>query len=246
MAFTYGFYNYDGNDSSTDAKLYDAEQMSQFFDGLITEGIYEHVGEKFHVSAPNDSSENLVYIGTGRAWLCHTWNNNDSSYAMEAPVPPTFNPRIDVLVIDVNSETRHNEFAWVIGTETAPGQTDTSPIPSLINTETHKQLPIAHVLRNVNTSVITNSDIMNLAGSSESPYVSGVLKNDIIFSNVLVTGQTSVTFSNVTVGEAIVSVGTSKPGVEYEDISVNGTTYTVTFNAQNEDITVYLIVSGVR
>lgn len=241
MGFTYGFYNYDGNDSSTDAKLYDAEQMSQLFDGLITDGIYEHVGEKFHVSAPNDSSENLVYIGSGRAWLCHTWNNNDSSYAMEAPVPPTFNPRIDVLVIDVNSETRHNEFAWVIGTESE------NPMPpSLINTETHKQLPIANVLRNVNTGVITNSNIMNLAGSPESPYVSGVLKNDIIFSNVLVTGQTSVTFSNVIVGEAIVSVGTSKPGVEYEDISVNGTTYTVTFDAQNEDITVYLIVSGVR
>lgn len=170
MAFTYGFYNYDRDDS--DLKIYDAVQMSQLFDGIITDGVYGHVGTCFRVSAAGDEVQNTVIIGTGRAWFNHTWNYNDSNFILEnAPLAPLVSPRIDAVVLDINSNknSRTNSIIWVTGTSA-------SVKPTLVHTATQNQYALAYIHRRVGVEIIEEADIENAVGTPETPYVTGILE----------------------------------------------------------------------
>lgn len=66
------------------------------------------------------------------------------------------------------------------------------------------------------------------------------------YSQTLAAGSTSVTFTNVTTtANSVVNVGFSVPGLEYNDLTNSGTSYTVTVDAQGSNITVYLLVTEV-
>lgn len=71
MSVSYGFYN-----SMNGDRKYDATQMSSIFDGIINDGIYETIGDRFVVRTSGGMN---VVVGTGRAWFNHTWTLNDSS-----------------------------------------------------------------------------------------------------------------------------------------------------------------------
>lgn len=67
-----------------------------------------------------------------------------------------------------------------------------------------------------------------------------------VYEQTLTAGNTSVTFTNVTTtSDSIVEVGTSVAGLEYNDLTNSGTSYTVTFDAQASNVTIYLIVTEV-
>ena len=66
------------------------------------------------------------------------------------------------------------------------------------------------------------------------------------YSETLTAGSTSVTFTNVsTTANSIIEVGASVPGLEYITLTNSGTSYTVTYDAQASDVTIYLIVTEV-
>lgn len=265
MAFTYGFYNYKAGDPTP--KLYDAEQMSQLFDGLITDGVYGHVGSCFSVHSTN--VDGVVTIGSGRAWFDHTWTYNSSDYIMNgdqiAPPAPTFGDRIDAIVIDIDKrgEVRENKFLWVYELGSDSG---TPTRPTLINEENHIQHAIAYVTRHANVSTIAQTDIVSVVGTPETPYVTGILEtldtSEIIsqfehdfedyisslpktttYQMPLAAGQTTVTFTNVTIPEnSLVTVGTSVIGLDYNNMTRNGNNITIIFDAQSYAATVYLFV----
>ena len=58
MAWTSGFFNSVNGD-----RLYNADQMSRIFEGLITDGVYESVANKLAVQ-PNSGM--TIQIATGR------------------------------------------------------------------------------------------------------------------------------------------------------------------------------------
>ena len=67
-----------------------------------------------------------------------------------------------------------------------------------------------------------------------------------VYTQTLVAGNTSVAFTDVvTTANSLVDVGTSVAGLDYNSISVSGTTYTVSFDTQASNVTVYLIVSEI-
>ena len=174
MAFSYGFYNYEASD--VDPKLYDAEQVSQLFDGIITEGVYAHVGTCFAVYAPTGNVASTVIIGSGRAWFNHTWTYNSSNYILDgAYEKPSFYNRIDAVVIDVDksSQNRHNSFAWVKGDEA-----ETPTKPNIAHDSTHSQHVLAYVLRTPNDdNKITGNAITKVVGTEETPFVTGILES---------------------------------------------------------------------
>lgn len=66
-----------------------------------------------------------------------------------------------------------------------------------------------------------------------------------VMSTTLSSGSTSVTFSNVpTSGDKIISILTSKIGLEYDSVSQSGSTVTVTFPSQSSSVTVYLKIEN--
>ena len=167
MSFSFGFYN-----SLSHDRVYDAIQMSKIFDGLINDGVYATVGDHFIVRESSD--ENMVIVGSGRAWFNHTWNYNDTDLPIEAPLPDLLTYRWDALVIDVNENEsyRLNQLLWVQGT----GSLSNPVKPTMIHTLEHNQYPLCYVYRRPNTNLIVQADIENAVGTSACPFVTGIIE----------------------------------------------------------------------
>lgn len=168
MTVSSGFFNSVNHD-----RLYDAEQVSSIFDGIIIDGVYENYGEAFSVK-PYSDANSVVIIGTGRAWFDHTWTLNDSQFSLALDPPNEMLGRTDAIVIDVNRDqsVRKNSIVYVKGSESTPGNP-----PELINTELHKQYPICWITRPAGSNApIKQSEITYLVGTSRCPMVTGILE----------------------------------------------------------------------
>lgn len=120
MAVTYGFYNSYNHD-----RMYSADQFGAIFDGLISDGVYNNVGNAFNVTPGEGLSVN---VGTGRGWFQHTWIYNDQIYPVTISSPPIGTlSRIDAIVIGVNKNdaVRANSIYSVDGTPSASPQKPT-------------------------------------------------------------------------------------------------------------------------
>ena len=168
MAVSSGFFNSVNHD-----RLYDAEQFSSIFDGIILDGVYENFGEAFKVTAYSEANDTVI-VGTGRAWFDHTWTYNDSQFSITLDPPNEMLDRVDMIVIDVNREqgVRQNTIKYVRGMESTP----TKPVP-LIKEDLHKQYPIAYIkITHGESKVISQSSIENKVGSSDCPVVTSFLE----------------------------------------------------------------------
>ena len=164
MAFTYGFYNSFDHD-----RVYDSLSISRIFDGLITDGIYATIGQRFRVTI--GSSSNSVVVGSGRAWFNHTWSLNDSDMTISGDPAHTTLDRWDAIVLDINSSNqyRENGIQWLYG------EASVNPVkPTMASTTSHHQYPLAYIYRRANSS-ISSSDITNTIGTDECPYCTGLL-----------------------------------------------------------------------
>ncbi len=166
MALSYGFYN-----AVNDDRLYDAIQMSQIFDGIISDGVYATYLKALMVKA--SSTVGQVIVQPGRAWFNHTWTYNDADLPVVAPDPEVILDRIDALVIDINSDLayRENTLKWVQGTPASRNPAK----PTLIHTNTHNQYALCYVHRYGDTYQIKQDDIENAIGTSETPFVTGII-----------------------------------------------------------------------
>lgn len=165
MSLTYGFYN-----SLNGDRRYDAMQMSAIFDGIINDGIFMSEGNQMIVSAAGGMNLN---VGTGRAWFNHTWTLNDSTYALEVSTADILLPRIDAVVLEINNEqaVRANSFKIITGTAAS-----NPSAPDLVETEFIHQHKLAEIRVNANVTVINQADITNFVGTTDTPFVTGILE----------------------------------------------------------------------
>lgn len=164
MAVTSGFFNSLNHD-----RRYDADQMGSIFDGIILDGVYLNIGDAFEVTAgPGDMQ---VTVGTGRAWFMHTWTLNDSAVVFNVTEASLASSRIDAVVIDVDKRRtkRANTIKYLSGLPDKDGT-------SLISEEDHKQYPICYIDVAAGVTKITQSAITYTCGSSQTPFVTGVLQ----------------------------------------------------------------------
>lgn len=163
MAVTYGFYNSQNHD-----RLYDAVQLSSIFDGIINDGVYMSIGGKLMVNADTGMSIN---VATGRAWFNHTWTLNDAVLPLTIDAADVVLSRIDAVVIEIDSTTRTNTIKVVKGTSSS------NPVaPTLTKTDDIHQYPLALVSIGANVSAITASNITNKVGTSDCPWVTGIIE----------------------------------------------------------------------
>ena len=177
MTVSSGFFNSINHD-----RLYDAEQLSSIFDGIIIDGVYENYGDAFMVTANPDANSSVI-IGTGRAWFDHTWTLNDSQFAMQLDPPNELLARTDAIVIDVDRRTdiRKNSIVYVKGSEATPDNP-----PAFIKEDLHKQYPICYIKREAKVnSPIEQQDITITVGTSVCPIVTGYLSSQNL-ENLLV------------------------------------------------------------
>ncbi len=160
MTVTYGFY-----DSLAGDRKYNAEQMSRIFEGIIADGIFASIGGAFAVTQATGMS---VQVAAGRAWFSYTWTLNDSAFIANVLASEPALPRIDTVVIEVNKDlaVRANSIKVIKGTPNA------SPVaPTLANTATLKQYPLADLYIAAGVTSIITANITNRIGSVATPFV---------------------------------------------------------------------------
>lgn len=156
MAITYGFFNSVDGD-----RKYNAEQMSTYFDGLVSDGIFQSVGKKFSVTA---GAGLTVNIDTGRALIeCH-WLKNDNVLTISLDSADVQNDRKDLIVIKLDYSARTMGIEYINGAE------------SVKNTETVKYLTLAKITVPAGATTITQANIKDIRGSALCPWVTGLVK----------------------------------------------------------------------
>lgn len=164
MAVTSGFYN-----SLNGDRKYNAEDMSSLFDGIINDGVFATIGQAFKVS-PN--SGNSIIVDIGKAWFNGKYVKNDALLPIDCSEAELLQDRYDAVVIEVDKSdsVRDGDIKVVFGTPS------TEPVyPTLTKSEMVNQYPIAYILRPAGSTEITASNIINRVGTSECPYVTGLL-----------------------------------------------------------------------
>lgn len=118
MAITCGFFNSKNGD-----RKYNAEQMSKYFDKLVTSGVFPNPSTQLQVV---ESSGMTVNVLPGRGLVdCH-WIENDSNYALTLDGSDAVLNRIDAVVmkLDLNEAVRDVHIEIKKGT---PASTPVAP-----------------------------------------------------------------------------------------------------------------------
>ena len=152
--WTSGFFNSINGD-----RLYNADQMSRIFEGLITDGVYESVGNKLAVQ-PNNGM--VIQIATGRGWFGRHWVNNDSEYALTLENPDVILNRYVAVCIRVDdSDAVRDAVPYLKYSEFA-----TNPVkPTMERTELVKEYCLAYVYIKAGATAITASNIEDTRGN---------------------------------------------------------------------------------
>lgn len=166
MAITYGFF-----DSRNGDRFYEALHFNELFNGIITPGIFESVGNKFNVISAGSGM--LVLVKDGRAWLNNIWVKNDADYPIYIEEPQSQLMRIDAIVIEV--DTNNDERECKIKVVSGPGSASNPQKPTMTRANGVYQYALAYITVNIAASQITDADIEVVVGHEETPYVTGVV-----------------------------------------------------------------------
>lgn len=166
MAWTSGFFNSVNGD-----RLYNAQQMSEIFNGLITDGVYESVGNKLAVQ-PNSGM--TIQINTGRGWFGGRWVNNDAVHLLTLEASDVLLNRYCAVCVsaDITESGRKAEpYLKYSSFATTPAK------PTMTRTETVKEYCLAYVYIKAGATSITAADIEDTrANTSLCGWVTGLIK----------------------------------------------------------------------
>lgn len=164
MAVTYGFFNSVNGD-----RKYNADQMSNYFEGLVSDGVYNGVGNSMVVQA---SSGMNITVGSGRAIIGNKWIKNDSAYTLTVTGShPTLN-RYTAVVVKLDKVNRNISLTTIDGT---PASTPTKP--TVTNSQTVMYLVLAYVYVAAAATSISQSNITDTrTDSTVCGWVTGLIE----------------------------------------------------------------------
>ena len=168
MALTYGFFNSMLKNGVQD-RVYNADQMSTYFRGLISDGIYQNIEGGLQVKA---STGMTVQIMKGRAVLDSRWMENTSVIDITLnPSHVTLNRYTAIVMrVDYNERT--------ISIVAKDGANATTPTrPSMTRTSLIKEYCLAYVYVGRGITTITQSAITDTRpNDSLCGFITGLVK----------------------------------------------------------------------
>lgn len=175
-----GFHNSVNGD-----RTYNANQLSGIFEGLITDGVYETIGEKLAVTAFEGMK---VKVKTGRGWFNQRWVCNTTPYIINLePADVTLNRYAAICIKSDNSQNARTTQPVVKYSEFASKPTK----PSMVRSNEVKEYCLAYVYIKAGAKEITQADVEDTRQNSElCGWVTGLIKQ--ITPDTLYTQFTSI------------------------------------------------------
>ena len=145
MAVTYGFFNSVNGD-----RKYNADTMSEFYTGICTQGVFQHVDNGLAVSAGTGLTVN---VASGRAIIQGHWVKNDAALTLSIDAASATYARIDAVVIRYSASNRNIQIVVKTGTPAA------SPsAPSMTRAGGVYEMCLAYVNVAANATSVTVTD----------------------------------------------------------------------------------------
>lgn len=166
MAITSGFFNSVNGD-----RKYNAEQMSMYFDKLITSGVYPNPSTNLQVIATSGMTVNVL---PGRGIIDCRWLNNDANEPLTLEASDVLLNRIDavVMVLDLNESVRNCHIRIKKG---APATTPSAP--TMERSEYVKEYCLAQIYVGALVEEITQVDITDTrANTNICGWVTGLIE----------------------------------------------------------------------
>lgn len=187
-----GFY-----DSINHDRLYGADDFSDYFEGLISDGIYAGIGKEFRVFA--DGSTMGVQVDTGRAKILNKYVRNTDVLDIEIDTADSENPRWDAVCVSVNlDEAYRNGYIDVHkGTPAADPQK-----PDVPDTNAAKLFVLAYVYVPAQATVINAENVNDNRGAANCPYVVGITGTENIVNVVQEAATNAQSQITATVADA--------------------------------------------
>jgi hypothetical protein len=177
MTIKYGFYNSVNGD-----RAYNANDMSSLFEGVFHDGVFFEIGNAMGVATSTGMG---VTVMAGRAWFNTTWTEVTEAFRLALDGAHAVYGRIDVIALEIDKSdaVRANTIKVIKGTPSS------SPVaPTLTNSGTLHQYPLAHITVGANVTSIVTGNIANKGGTEACPWVKGLLRN---IDTVVVDGYVS-------------------------------------------------------
>jgi hypothetical protein len=165
MAEKSGFYP--SNASAGISNKYKGFDFINVYKNIISNGIFANVGNMLKVESTGGMN---IVVKSGEGIFLNQWYVNDED--LPFVIDTDSSNRIDYVVIETNKTASVlKTYARVI-----KGQSATNPVaPSLIDTDTVKQYPIAKVYVTAGVSTITQSSITDMRGKKPTLWVTGIV-----------------------------------------------------------------------
>ena len=162
MAVTYGFFNDVNGD-----RLYTAEQIGKYLQGIVSSGVYANASDSLQVMAAGGL---VVTVRPGRAMLHYHWLENDEPLGLQLAAGGAL-PRVDAVVMRMDMGNRLCEIA------VKQGAASTAPVaPTLERTDATKEYMLAAVNVPALASAITQANIVDTrANTALCGWVTGVI-----------------------------------------------------------------------
>lgn len=178
MAVTYGFFNSVDGD-----RTYNADQMSEYFKGLISDGIFENVGGALQVLA---GSGMAVNVSSGKMIIGCKWLDNDSALSITLNnAHPTLN-RYTAIVAQLDSSNRLMQIY------AKDGSNATSPVyPTMQNDGVITEKCLAYIYVRAGATAITQANITDTrANNNLCGWVTGLI-NQVDTSTLFLQWQSA-------------------------------------------------------
>ena len=164
MAVTYGFFN-----SVSGDRKYNADKMSQYFRGLVSDGVYADVGDGLQVVAGSGMN---VSVKAGRCLIDSKWMENDAALTVAITAASSTLNRYTAVVARLDYTNRLIEITTKDGT---PAASPTKPV--MQRDATYWELCLAYVYVKKGATNISQSAITDTRADTEvCGWVTGLIK----------------------------------------------------------------------
>jgi hypothetical protein len=142
--------------------------MSEYFDGLVSNGVYESVGGGLQVLA---SEGMTVAVQTGRGVINCKWLKNDSVLPLDITAAHALLNRITSVVLRLDMVNRLMEI------DTKDGTNASSPEPPALQNDSEAiELCLANIYVAAGTTSISQANITDMRPSSSCGWVTGLIE----------------------------------------------------------------------
>ena len=186
MSVKSGFFNSVDGD-----RLYNADDLNHFFEGIVSDGIFKGYKRELEVTA---SSGMTVRVLTGKAIVLDKYIENTAALNLTIEGGGEL-PRYDAVVLNTNLENREGTIFVKQGTPAAEPEK-----PALSDSPNTKEMCLAYIYVSANATTIVSSDIEDVRND---PAVCGWVKLTNVSSELLTYRNNYTT----TATESVIELG---------------------------------------